>query len=293
LLTTTARAAGKDYLLIVNNVRDGLNNTIAPNSDIRVASEVVALLADNQEWRHFEWNADPGYGWALAPFDDTAEHWSVGPGLFDAKSPPGRTTVGPNAVPVRTMLSLTNAATSGEQVLAYYFRSPFVVTGQLANARLRLRTLVDDGAIFYLNGEEVLRLRMPLAPLTVNYTNLAIVTQADAQNVFEGPFDLPASALISGTNLFAAEVHQSSDTSSDISFTAQLSVEIPRFSEPPLLLSIARNGNLLEFIWDKPGAALQGAPAVTGPWTTIPSATASPFFIEPTNAAGFYRLLVP
>src|SRR5207249_4095616 len=43
-------------------------------------------------------------------------------------------------------------------LLTYYFRTTFVPPpGSLSSGILRLRHIIDDGAVFYLNGTEILR----------------------------------------------------------------------------------------------------------------------------------------
>ena len=288
VLTTGARLPGVNYLLTVNSVRDLANNVIATNSQAVITSELIALNADNQAARYFQFGSEPGAGWTLVNFDDTAANWSAGLALFDAKNPAGRTTV--NTIPVRTMMSLTNALNDGDQTLAYYFRAPFYVPGLPGGARLRLRTLVDDGAIFYLNGQEVLRLRMPNGP--VDYTTFANVSQGDAANIFEGPYDLPTAALLSGTNILAVEVHQANAASSDVSFAAQLFLDLPVLGFPSPVLAATRNAGGATLLWSG-SELLQHAPDVTGPWTDVPLPASSPFPVSATNTMRFFRLRAP
>jgi len=153
-----------------------------------------------------------------------------------------------------------------------------------------VRLLADDGVILYLNGDEVFRLRMPAGP--VDYNTLATFAQGDAQNIFEGPYDLPASALIAGTNLFAAELHQATTTSSDVSFTAQLILELPSFGFPAPLLAFARDAGGTLLIWND-SSVLQESPTVTGPWSDISPAAASPYSVTGTSTNRFFRLRVP
>ena len=287
VLTTAARGAGTNYLLTVSNVRDRFNNLLATNSQIGIASEIIPLLADNQSWRYFQAGTDPGAGWTLPSFDDSADNWFSGAALFDAKNPPGRAAV--NGVTVHTMLNLTNPPSGGAQTLAYYFRTPFNLPGAAAGARLRLRTLVDDGAIFYLNGQEVFRLRMPTILAPIGYGDVATVTQGDPANIFEGPYDLPAGALVSGTNVFAVEVHQANATSSDISFAAELTVELPMLGLPAPVLAFSKTN----LVWTAAGAVLQQATAVTGPWTDIVPLATSPYPVVPAPSSRFFRLRVP
>jgi hypothetical protein len=96
----------------------------------------------------------------------------------------------------------------------YYFRTHFNLSGSSAGASLKINAVLDDGAIFYLNGEEIFRLGMPGG--TVNYSAFASRTIGDA--AFEGPFVVPGSALLAGDNVLAVEVHQASGASSDIVF---------------------------------------------------------------------------
>jgi hypothetical protein len=288
ILTTSARSPGVNYFLTVNNVRDLFNNVIAPNSRIPIASEVVFVAADNQVWRYFQSDADPGLGWTALGYDDSYGLWASGLALFDAKRPAGRTTVGPNSDPVRTMLNLTNPPTANAQTLAYYFRTTFVVPSRSAGMRLRLRTLVDDGAVYYLNGQEVYRLRMASPPMLLAYTNLAVATQSDNQNVYEGPFALSADALRDGENVLAVEVHQADATSSDVSFAAQLSAELPGLPLPAL--TIARSGDSVVLTWTPGDAVLQSAELVSGPWSDVLPTPPNPYRVLSGETAKFYRL---
>lgn len=49
---------------------------------------------------------------------------------------------------------------------AAYFRRQFVFEGNPATRQLRLRANVDDCAVFYLNGVEVLRFNLPQGAIT-------------------------------------------------------------------------------------------------------------------------------
>ncbi len=291
ILRTAPRATSVNYTLIVNNVQDPFANTIAPNSTIPIATELVLVAGDNQLWNYFQSNSDPGTGWPAPGFCDVLEPWTNGPALFDAKRPSGRTVVGPNNEPVRTMLNLTNPPAAPEISSAYYFRTHFQLPGPSAGARLRVRSLMDDGAVFYLNGVEVNRLRMEAFPTVINYSSLATVAQADADNVYEPAIDLLTDRLNPGDNVFAVEVHQANLGSSDISFAAQLIAVLPFFDEPPQLF-IERTNNAAVVRWAAPGAILQDAPAVDGVYQDIVPTATSPYH-APALTNRFYRLRVP
>ncbi|MFM7103697.1 MAG: Ig-like domain-containing protein, partial [Verrucomicrobiota bacterium] len=88
-----------------------------------------------------------------------------------------------------------------------YFRRSFLVadTSQLAGLRLRLRR--DDGAVVYLNGVRVLASNMPRGVITA--TTPASSDLSGAAGLAWVEADLDPTALVSGRNLLAVEVHQS------------------------------------------------------------------------------------
>jgi hypothetical protein len=109
-----------------------------------------------------------------------------------------------------------------------YFRTHFNFTGSLVNLSLRATTMIDDGAIFYLNGHEIVptnnggaRVRMPAGPVT-----FSTVATANISNASEETFTFDATWLQNGDNVLAVEVHQehtgTTQSSSDITFGLKL-----------------------------------------------------------------------
>jgi hypothetical protein len=98
------------------------------------------------------------------------------------------------------------------------FRAPFVFTGNPAATLLKLRLLVDDGAVVYLNGSEILRVNVPTGPITASTAASLEVTNVS----WKGPFPLSVAGLMSGTNVLAVEVHQSATGTNDLLFGAEL-----------------------------------------------------------------------
>jgi hypothetical protein len=104
---------------------------------------------------------------------------------------------------------------ASSKFITTYFRRSFEATGSYS--ALALRLVVDDGAVVYLNGAELLRVNMPAGAV------------ASATRAYDTPcetcwteYALPAGALRAGTNVIAVEVHQSSPSSSDLSFDLEL-----------------------------------------------------------------------
>jgi len=84
---------------------------------------------------------------------------------------------------------------------AYYFRTTFSATGSDARARLELRIQHHDGAVVYLNGEEVCRSGMPAGE--VHHRTRAL---GHSGGVFViAP--VPAGRVRVGSNLLAVRVH--------------------------------------------------------------------------------------
>jgi hypothetical protein len=159
------------------------------------------------DWRYLANGPAPPANWTAPAFDDSS--WSVGPALLGDDAPP-------LPEPLRTTFA------RGARV-AFHFRKSFNFTGDLGSASLRLRHVVDDGVIIYLNGVEVLRTGMPAGP--VSAATLAARSVGNA--VYEGPFIIPTASLAPGVNVLAAEVHRVSSGSADIVFGLTLDAAVP------------------------------------------------------------------
>ena len=143
--------------------------------------------------------------------------------------------------------------------------------------------MVDDGAVFYVNGREVHRIAITNSP--VYWTNTASRTVSDA--AYEGPHFITYGFLAYGTNVFAAEVHQVNSTSSDMIFGATLeALVLPSalMQARPILLHQG-----LSLAWSNTSFALESAPSITGSWSRVPTQT-NPYPITPSEAERFYRL---
>jgi hypothetical protein len=85
-----------------------------------------------------------------------------------------------------------------------YFRKTFTNSGNPQSAyRLLLNYVADDGAVFYLNGTEIHRIRVTGVP-----TNTTPADSDQAYPKFSGSIEVPATALVTGTNVLAVELHQ-------------------------------------------------------------------------------------
>jgi hypothetical protein len=194
----------------------GTPGTEEPQSaETPVASPEVNLVTGipyvnyGDTWKYNDKNVDLGTAWRTPAFDDSA--WPQGPGLL------GFETASMPAPGMRT------AFTNSRQ-LTYYLRTTFVYTGATKGVTLTIDQVLDDGAVYYLNGQELGRSGM--AAGTVTFTTPADRTTSDAVEELS-VITADGSALVKGVNVLAAEVHQNNNTSSDLVFGMRLNISAP------------------------------------------------------------------
>jgi len=175
-------------------------NEQANGSETLTTEKPTVVLAAGSRWKYLDSGAALDEAWIRADFSDN--NWSKGQAQLG---------YGDNDEKTR----INNAA---ESYPTYYFRNSFTVDDPSALKPLVLRLLRDDGAIVYLNGKEVVRDNMPDGPV-------ARGTFAEEATQVEDDFYvhvLPTERLVVGKNVIAVEVHQSSATSSDVSFDLEI-----------------------------------------------------------------------
>jgi hypothetical protein len=167
----------------------------------------LSLIAAGSSWKYHDTNNDPLTAWRDAGYDDGG--WLTGNAQFGYGDGDEVTT-------------LDFGGNSNNKIISYYFRNKFELNGPIPPG-MTLRMIVDDGAIVYLNGTELLRYNMPTS--NVNFSTLATASISGATETSWQSFDVPATALKSGENTLAVEVHQAAANSSDVSFDLQLSAQ--------------------------------------------------------------------
>ncbi len=113
--------------------------------------------------------------------------------------------------------------------LTVYLRTHFNFTAADTVAGLISSNWVDDGAVYYLNGMELVRLRIGSG--AVGFASLAENMNPEGQtNVLV----FPADSLFDGDNVLAVEVHQSGSGSSDVVFGMTLDAGLAVPNKPAL-----------------------------------------------------------
>jgi hypothetical protein len=129
---------------------------------------------------------------------------------------------------------------TNDKHITTYFRRSFDVADASQYLRLHLRLLRDDGAIVYLNGAEAEVARSNMPEGTVGHLTPASTGISGADEYTFYDFAVEPGLLHNGTNILAAEVHQSSTTSSDLSFDLELEGLIPSLGAGDLKPGINR-----------------------------------------------------
>ncbi|MCA9172071.1 MAG: lamin tail domain-containing protein, partial [Planctomycetales bacterium] len=101
---------------------------------------------------------------------------------------------------------------------AYYYRHEFSYAGDPAHTVLSLRHFWDDGAIVYLNGQELTRVNLPDG--AVSHETLAPIAIGDPS--WSTPLTFDGSLLRKGRNVIAVEVHPAKISDTDMAFGLEL-----------------------------------------------------------------------
>jgi hypothetical protein len=176
----------------------------APASATNLVTTTLNLVSLVQPWRYEASGTDLGTGWRETGFADAA--WSNGLALFYH----GSGTSFP--APINTVLPFTAPLQS-----TFYFRTHFNLNTNAAGFSLSLTHVIDDGAVVYLNGQEIHRYGLAAGAIS----NATLATSVGVAGLV-GPVTVPGAGLVPGDNVLAVEVHQSSLASSDIAMAIQL-----------------------------------------------------------------------
>ncbi|MBL9126030.1 MAG: lamin tail domain-containing protein [Verrucomicrobiales bacterium] len=173
----------------------GSNNPGNAVGECTESTLIVPLVPMGSRWRYQQSANLDGTGWQLPDYDDSS--WPEGPALLavetSALPSPGK----------NTELSIGRTT--------YYFRTRFLVSTNLEGFRLHGSMVVDDGARVFLNGRAIWTNGLPSGVIAYATPANRNVGNADIESI-----PLPSDALLPGTNVLAAEVHQVNASSTDI-----------------------------------------------------------------------------
>ncbi|MBT3842823.1 MAG: hypothetical protein HN969_09075 [Verrucomicrobia bacterium] len=271
------------YRVTVSNERGTVESQdIDVTIDYGIKRVNEAFVSMEEIWRFNQSGSDLGTAWRMPGFNDAG--WKKGGGLLYVEG---------SSLPAikKTRLAI------GKRT--YYFRSTFDNPYDTAAVALQMETIIDDGAVFYLNGHEVHRLGMPDG--SVNYNTKAERTVSNAE--LEGPFTISSNHLKTGENVMTVEVHQSSGSSTDIVFGLSLDAVVSIPNTPPMItgspadLSLNQGGTVvfqveasgtetLRYQWRLNGQLVPGATAAKLPITNVQLDQSGAYTVTVSNAFG-------
>lgn len=161
------------------------------------------IIVDTDVWKYLDNGSDQGTAWYGTGFDDSS--WASGAAELGYGDGDETTVVSYGSNP-------------SNKYVTTYFRKTFNVADASIYGDLELEAIRDDGMVVYLNGVQVWSDNMPS---TFDYSTQSItfigggaestwITKTIGNN------------LVSGNNTIAVEIHQSSLTSSDLSFNFRM-----------------------------------------------------------------------
>ncbi len=153
-------------------------------------------------WKYLDGGIEPEAEWNQPSFDDS--QWKSGKAPLGYGEPQLGTQV-------------RSGADATHQAITTWFRCEFDLPEIKPGESLVILFSVDDGAVIYLNGQEIGRENMPKGPLSSSTFALRVLGNNDEG--FYSRLRVPSNAVRSGQkNLLAVEVHQGAAKSSDLFF---------------------------------------------------------------------------
>jgi hypothetical protein len=227
------------------------------------------LIPLGATWRYVDDGSDLGVAWHGVGFDDS--EWADGPA-----------TLGYGDDPVTTL----SFGDDQDRNITTYFRHSFTVDDAAAFFSLQMRFQVDDSAVVYLNGKEVVRNNLPDG--AIDYLTRASEAIVPAVEEVFHVYHLDPADLVSGANVLAVEVHQIRNTSTDLRLDLEMTggrldgisqIDEVSYSQQVTDVSYGRSaGNptqWVQFAQSSPGQ-VNGGPLVTDLRMTSGEATFSP-----------------
>jgi hypothetical protein len=183
----------------------------------------ITVIGFDDTWKYNHTLSFANNTWALPAYDDSG--WSSGQGVLAAE---------PNGVPgpgiIRTTLPAPGTLTPVGR--AYYFRKRFTFPGNPATSTIRIRHLIDDGCVIWINGQLVHRFLFNAQAnyATGDYSTATPPPGGEATYQFADAitgtatwaYVDPRPFLVQGENVIAVEVHQNGAGSSDVVFGLEM-----------------------------------------------------------------------
>ena len=177
------------------------NNDTPSSSQLATSNNPTVLIPYGSVWKYLDNGSNQGTAWRAPNFNDNP--WSSGNG-----------ELGYGDGDESTVVSYGNS--SSNKHITTYFRKTITIPDVTAHSAMLIRLIYDDAAAIYVNGQEVARYNLPSS---FTYTTTSTATVGNNANA---EIEIDRNYFQDGSNTIAVEIHQTSRTSSDISFDLHL-----------------------------------------------------------------------
>jgi hypothetical protein len=190
-----------------------------------VSAGMTTIIPMGSTWSYFDGSTIPAANWNTSAYSDAS--WKTGAAQLGYGGKGEVTTIG-------------YGSDANNKYIASYYRKTINIENLAYHSNFVLNTFVDDGAIIYVNGQELGRSNMP----TGTVSNLMVASSAN--NGVTAAFTVPISMLREGANLIAVEVHQYLANSSDVIFNLSLTSDL--IASPAIITNPVVSGTLASAI---------------------------------------------
>lgn len=163
------------------------------------------IVSQGSQWKYLDDGSNQGKNWIYSEFDDS--NWKSGFAQFGYGDTDEVTVV-------------SYGSKSNNKFTTTYFRNKFRLTDPGDYQYYIVRILRDDGAVVYINGNEVLRSNMPQGEITYKTYASSSVSGSGEDAFYD--YYLNHQSFFAGENTIAVSIHQRNSSSSDISFDLEL-----------------------------------------------------------------------
>lgn len=161
------------------------------------SNQASVIITTNDRFKYLDNGSNQGTNWRSISFNDAS--WAEGSAALGFENPH------------------TTPLAGGH--ITYYFRKTVSIPNPSVFQDFTMNLKRDDGIVVYVNGIEVYRNNMPSGAIA--YTTLASSTCSDDGSALLS-FTLSPGNFVNGANVIAAEVHNRSIGSSDLTFQLEL-----------------------------------------------------------------------
>jgi hypothetical protein len=161
----------------------------------------TTIVSYGSTWSYLDNGSNQGTAWRAVGFNDAS--WATGSGELGYGDGDETTVV-------------SYGPSSSSKYITTYFRKKVTIANPSSFANFTINVLRDDAFVVYVNGTEAGRNNITTG--TVSYTTTA------SSAIEDGTIAVTAatSLFVAGENTIAVEIHQSSGSSTDISFDLEL-----------------------------------------------------------------------